>query len=327
MPRRRLTVEKTMSLQPLDALWTEQPLQTLRKKLLRQQLLLKRSVKRSTRRTVASLRRQYYLTDAFGDSRRAFAQNEDIALAALIIISFLSFSAVSTFANAVYILILAGSVISDVTGINLAVLVIIALGISGVAIAWISAFLQNLLSVALMEGATRKRNRSLRQSLRKALRYASRTAAAWIALLGAAFIPAAVILPVTFLILHFAHIKIAAGLPYLLGAGFLGLAWAVWVLANFSLLPYTHLFDTPKSWRDAATRSQRLVQNKGRLFVLGGHLVFLAALAALYCVALGIQKLTHFNSSIMFLMLNTITMTVANAILTMFYRKRKLARK
>src|SRR5436305_253682 len=114
-----------MSLQPLAAWWPEQPISY--KKLWR-------SRKRSLRHAV---KRQYYLTNALADGRSAFSKNEDIALTSLLVIGFLSFASLSVFANTAYTFTMAASVISAVSHLNLALLVLLALGVVGVLYAWI----------------------------------------------------------------------------------------------------------------------------------------------------------------------------------------------
>ncbi len=87
------------------------------------------------------------------------------------------------------------------------------------------------------------------------------------------------------------------------------------------------LFENMTGWRYSFAKSRQLVQNKGQWFLLRGYTVFVLCMAGLYLLALQIQKLTHFNSTLMFMIFSTTAITVANAILTVFYRKRKLARK
>jgi len=238
-----------------------------------------------------------------------------------------SFGVISILANTFYTFALAASIISTLSGFNLAVLTVSAFGVIGLLSAWLGGFLQNSLSIALMEGYTRKRNRSLRLTLRKSLRAASRTSSAWLVLLSAALLPAAACLLVGTVIAVTFRSEFTAGAPYFAAIGTLSAAWILWVFANYSLLPYVTLFEGLTSWRESASRSRRLVLHKGRLFIACGLLAMLTILAGLYSLAGLAQNLASINSTALFLMLSVITVSTANAMLTMLYRKRKLARK
>lgn len=316
-----------MSIQQLEALWPKRPALNIEKLLAQKRRSYKRAAMRKRRQVAAFLRNQYYLTNAFADSRRAIALNEDIALASLFIIAVMSFSTISIFSNMLYTFVLAASILSTLSGVNLALLLFAACGVMGVISAWLSVLFQNSLSIALMEGVTRKQKRSLLLTLRKSLHHASRTASAWLGLLLAASIPAGLSMLTAAGLVLALHISMSASLPYLIAVAVLAVGWIVWVLANFTLLPYVVLFEKFGSWRDAAVRSRQLVRGKGRLWVISGYLAFACSLAVLYGVALLIQIPTHFNPTIAFLLMSTVAVSTANAVLTMFYRKRKLARK
>jgi len=178
-----------MSLRSFEALWPEQPALQLRKILERRQRRLTRSYRRAQRRVIDVISRQYYLTDALADSRQALHQNEDIALASLIILAVISFGSTSILSNIVYDFMLAASALSTALSTNLIILVALASGAVTVSLTWLMSFLQNSLSIALMDGANRKQKRSLRLTLRKSLRFSSRTAMAWGGLLIAALAP------------------------------------------------------------------------------------------------------------------------------------------
>ncbi len=316
-----------MILQQLETLWPKRPTIQVGKMIVRQRRQLKRVTIRTQRRVLSWLKIQYYLASALSDGRVAFMQNEDIALASIIITAVVSFGAISILSNALYMFVLAGSVLSTLSGANLALLIIIACAVIGVLCLWVSSLLQNSLSIALIEGSTRKRNRSLRLTLRRSLRHASSSAMAWAALFVAAFGPVAAGLLTILILTHIAHISLAATLPYIAGAAIIGTAWSLWVLANYTLIPYVKLFEQPTSWQATFARSKNLVRRKGKLFILCGYLAFTVCLGSLYGFAVGVEKLTHFNSTLTFLLASMTAVSLANAVLTMLYRKRKLARK
>lgn len=316
-----------MILQQPETLWPKRPTLQVGKVLVRQRRQLKRTTIRTQRKVRSWLKSQYYLTAALRDGHVAFTQNEDIALASIIITAVISFGTISILSNALYMFVLAGSVLATLSGANLALLIIIACGVIGVLCLWVSSLLQDSLSIALIEGSTRKRNRSLRLTFRRSLRHASSSAMAWTALFAAAFGPIAVGVLTILILTHMAQISLAASLPYILVMGSVGVIWSLWVLANYTLAPYVKLFEQPTSWQATFARSKSLVRRKGKLFILSGYMAFAVCLWGLYSLAIGVEKLTHFNSTLTILLAGMAVVSLANAVLTMLYRKRKLARK
>ena len=306
-----------MSLQPLEALWPEQ---TLNYKNWR------RSLKRRQRHIISAAKKQYYLTNALADARLAFSKNEDIALASVLLIGFLSFSGLAVFGNAVYTFVLAASAMSTFSGLNLALMVLVAVAVVAVLYAWLTGFLQNLLSIALYEGAAKHPKRSLRRTVRISLNAAAMTATAWILLLLAATIPLGALDLSVLIAAHLLHIKLAAALPYTVATSLIGLGWAIWVLANYTLTPYVSVFENQDNWDARARRARRLVERKGRLFILGGYLSCLAVLGAAYVLGLGLQAIIHIDSTPLFALLSVGVLSIANTVFTMLYRKRRLAR-
>ncbi|GAC1386440.1 MAG: hypothetical protein NVS1B7_4940 [Candidatus Saccharimonadales bacterium] len=289
--------------------------------------LRQRMLRRSMRRTARLIAAQYYLTDAYVDSRRAFSLNEDIALATVLVIGVLSFSTISILANALYMFVLTANAFAAVAGVDFALLMIVAFAVCGVIIAWLAAFLQNALSIALMDGLIRKQNRSLITTFRRALHSTSKTTLAWFLLALATGMPVAIGVSLLAGGLRMAHVPVYAAIPYLVAAGSVASCWMLVILANYSLLPYVALFEPINSWKDSFRRSRKLVTRKGRLFILSGYAVLGGCLLASYVCARMIQTVTHFNATLLFMMLSTIVFSVANGIMTAFYRKRRLARK
>jgi hypothetical protein len=316
-----------MSIQELEALLPQRQGQGFTKTISQSQRRIKRTVKRSRNHLVAAIRRQYYLTNALSDAKKAYLLNEDISLASLIITGFLSFSVISVLANAIYTFALAASVISAILGINLVILMMMAFSTVGVLLFWTSALLQNMVSISLIEGATRKQKRSLKLTMSKSLSRASKTSAAWILLLSAAAVPAGMITLSTIIVTHMLGLSLSASLPYIIAAAVTALLWIIWVLANFSLMPYVVLFEKPANWQAAFSQSYFMVRRKGRLFLASGIFSLLALFALLYGLSALFQKVFNLDSTIIFLVLSIAGINVANAILTMFYRKRRLARK
>lgn len=310
-----------MSLQPLTTWWPDA--NQTRNFQLR---YLKRRIKRYQRATVKYLRSQYYLSSALSDVQRAFRFNEDIALGGLLIVGGLSFAAISIFANALYYFVMAASILSVTSGINIAATVGVAIAVISVLSIWLGAFVQNIWMHALYEGSTRKQHKSLRMTVKRSLRHATRTAVAWWCLLLAAVAPGAILNMVLLAIIKLFHLKLAVVLPYMLALGGAALVWAVWVLVNYSLLPQVALFGRQASWKDAVLQAQQLVNRKGRVFILSNYAACVVGLGMAYLIAWGIQFATHTALMLSFALLSVVPLSIMNASLTMLYRKRRLAR-
>jgi hypothetical protein len=311
-------------LEQLDNIRYKQPTQKAMQQTMRKML---RSFSRIQRKAIATAKSQYYLTSAIRDSKRAFWLNEDIALASIIIIATLSFSAVSLLANTAYVFLLTAHTISEVLRINMVPLTIIAMSVFTVIAAWILATLQNLLSISLMEGATRKKKRSLIATLRKSLGHASRTASSWLAVIATTLGPACAIMLVVAAIVYLARIPLEASLLYFVGFMCLGMFWIIWSLTGFALVPYVLLFEKVTTWREAFSRSSKLVEHKGRMFILSLYLALLASIAGVHYIAVFVENITRIDYTLTLWLLGVTVIFAANAQLTMLYRKRKLARK
>jgi hypothetical protein len=314
-----------MSIKSLDTLRLELPVQQLQRKALRQVRKHKRHLRRTQSNFLAKARQQYYLTDAFTDSRRALSQNEDIALACLIVLAVMSYSATSTLAAVFYQFMQAAHLLSTISGANIVILMTMAFGVVAVSMTWLLSLLQNALSIALLEGANRKQNRSLRLTFRRSLRFAHQTAVAWIALLATALVPPAIVMLITSLIVFFAQPTLTISLVSLISMGIICTGWIVTLMANYSLVPYVLLFEKKVTWHTALQRSRQLVKSKGRVFIIGSYVVLALVLMAIYYLTQLIENVSNF--SYLFLFLSVFVVAAHNACLTMLYRKRKLARK
>jgi hypothetical protein len=206
-------------------------------------------------------------------------------------------------------------------------LTIIAMSVFTVIAAWILATLQNLLSISLMEGATRKKKRSLIATLRKSLGHASRTASSWLAMIATTLGPACAIMLVVAAIVYLARIPLEASLLYFVGFMCLGMFWIIWSLTGFALVPYVLLFEKVTTWREAFSRSSKLVEHKGRMFILSLYLALLASIAGVHYIAVFVENITRIDYTLTLWLLGVTVIFAANAQLTMLYRKRKLARK
>lgn len=267
------------------------------------------------------------IDDAITDSRRAIALNEDIFLASLFIIAVMSFSTVSIFANTLYTFMLTATFLSELSGISMLFLATIALGVLSISILWLCAWMQNLITISLMEAVNRKRNRSLRLTIRNSLRLAPLTAYAWLAVLLVAVIPAVTLLVLSLLIIYFGEFELQTVLPYLAGAAVISVSWIIYALANYSLLPQMVLFGKKAPLADMLKQSRKLVKSRGKYFIVSTYLLVAICLAGIYYLSVGIENALGINRSLPFLTLMVLPITLGNALLTMLYRKRKLSRR
>lgn len=315
-----------MTVSQLDILQPKRTLQNINKALA----LYKRSAYRSavmTRNSLRTkLRSQYMLSNAFSDTRRAVSLNEDIILACMIIIVILNFSATSVLANTLYVFMLSATVASELSGVNLMIIATLTLSVLAISLLWVSSFMQNLLTISFMEGLTRKRKRSLRLTIRRSLANASQMTSAWLFLMTITLAPAGAIFLTSIVTIYLARLDIADALPFLVAGGIGAFAWVVWMLANYTLFPYVILFGQYSDVKDALSQSKRLVQRRGRLFILSGYVLFSLTIALTYLIAAAAQKVTGIDASLPFLLLSAVPVSLGNIVLTILYRKRRLAR-
>ncbi len=316
-----------MILTQLDILQPKRTLQTLSKQLEANQKQLGKYLNKTRKNTLATVRSQYMIDDAVADARRAISLNEDIVLACLFVIAVLSFSTVSILANTLYTFMLSAAFLSELSGVSMLALSFVALSVLSISILWLCAWMQNLITVSLMEAITRKRYRSLRMTIRKSLRLAPTTVAAWLVIMIVTFVPAIAVLILSMSVVYLGRVEIQTALPYLVGAAGLCIAWILHSIASYSLLPQVMLFNKGANLGQALTSSRLLVKRKGRFFIICTYLLLALSLTILYYVSVAIESSTGVNQSLTFLTLMIMPLTVTNALMTMLYRKRKLARR
>lgn len=316
-----------MILTQLDILQPKRSFQTLSKQLETSQKQFAKYLAKTRRNALATVRSQYMIDDAVIDTRRAVKLNEDIFLASLLIIAVLSFSTVSILANTLYTFMLTATFLSELSGASMIVMSIAALGVLSVSILWTLALMQNLVTISLMEAVTRKRNRSLRLTIRKSLQLAPTTVIAWLTILFVTFAPVMALLLVSLIIVFFGQVEVQTALPYLAGAGVVSASWIIYSLANFSLLTQVMLFGKTRGLTQALKASRQLVKRKGRYFSASTYVLLAAMITVLFYGAIGIESATGIDRSLPFLTALILPLTISNALQTMLYRKRKLARR
>jgi hypothetical protein len=296
----------------------------LRKTTLRKSKL---TLRRSQAKTIAYFKNQYYVNTAAADLKIAVRRNEDILLASLILTLSLYFAFMNMSGEAMLLFFRTGYDIAELSGINMAVLLLVVCSILAVIGSWLAALLLNMLSFSVMDGANRKKYRSFRSTARKGLQYASRVTGAWIALALVIALPLAVIFINSFLILKGARVPMVALetlFPYI---ATISVASTVLLLINYGLVPYVALFEPELPLYKALDRSHRLVKHRGRIFILAMYGILAACLAAIYGGAILLNQLLKMPEPITFFILSGVAAMYLNCLMVMFYRKRKQARK
>lgn len=281
---------------------------------------------RARSKTLAFARRQYYPTSAYTDMRAAIARNEDIFITAILLLVVLTFSVTTTGLQFLLTFMGTATAVADLTHISGSLILLVTFAVPAVLCSWVAAFLINLFSIALMDGAKRKRNQSVRRTVRHSLQAASRTANAWfmiIALLA--------IVPVACLVLSSLYLRadgsraaITTIMPYTV---LVCAAWCVYVLAQYSLAPTVALFEPDLTLTKVLGRSRHLVKRRGRIFTIVTYLLTAAGITAVYLLANQLQTSLHIDQAALVSVGSLAAILGAHGLFVMLYRKSKLARK
>jgi len=287
---------------------------------------IKATLRKTRRKSLAAVRRQYYLNTAVADVRVAVGRNEDIAITMFIIALVIGYSAAAMMLDLMITAFSTAFVAADVTKTNPVIFMLIAGGTLTIICGWILAFIMNMQSLALMDGALRKTKRSVRSTVRKGLRYSTRVTGAWVLLLSIligipvlAALTASSYLSLTSITMN----QLFAYIPYGVTAG---ITWMVIILMEYSLVPYVALFEPTTPVRQLLTRSTQLVTRRGRIFLLAFHITVGTSLYGAYKLAEISERYMKVHRGLQFFSYGLILLLLANAVLVMFYRKRKLAR-
>lgn len=302
-------------------------LRKIQKNKTRYMRSLKKAAKKSRTRTAAYFRNQYYLTTATRDLKTAAARNEDIVIASLIVTAGLLFSYMKMAGEAMLLFFQTAYELSELTGMNMLVLGVVVLAIFSVIAGWLSAFLLNIISISIMDGATRKQYKSVRATIRKGLRYASRVTGAWIVYLATLMIPLITLAAPSILYVIAAPnplIALEKLVPFLTVAS---ISSTILLIMNYGMMPYVALFEPLPPLSQTLETSRQLVKTRGRLFILGIYGFFFAAMTTAYGVAYVLQNMLQIPKGITFIVLAGMVILYTHSLMVMLYRKRKLARK
>lgn len=288
--------------------------------------LAKSKLRKSRIASLAWYRRQYFLATAHSEMKTSIRRNEDIFIAISVIAIALVYAYAVLAAELFYVFFMTAFTFSEASGINMMVVTLVAGCTLTITLAWIAAFLLNSMSTAIMHGANRKKARSVKSTLRNGLRYAGRTASSWLLLAAAILVPA-IVVGILGLIYSSIFINTQAQflkiLPYLIICAVTGVTY---MLSSYSLIPMVAFYEQHLSCTQIMKRSRELVSRKGRLFILSGYVLLTAMIAGTYGLSSTLDSLIGANKTLVFSLMTLIAVVYANGMLTMFYRKRRLAR-
>ncbi|MEO8104999.1 MAG: hypothetical protein ABI602_01545 [Candidatus Saccharibacteria bacterium] len=294
---------------------------------LKSRAQLKKASRRARSKTLAYARNQYYPTSAVADARLAITRNEDVFITTLVLLVVLTFSLTTTALQFILTFLGTATAVADLTGVSGGLLLLVTFAIPALLCTWVAAWLINMFSIAIMDGATRKNNRSLRLTMKRGLQAASRTANAWFLLVIVLAAVPGLILLVSSIIMQTTHLSKAAVLTT---APYVVLACAVWIiygLAHYSLVPSVALFEPTLPLWKVFGRSRQLVKRRGRFFSLTIYLMMVLAIVLVYTLASLVQSSLHIDKAALVSIGTMTALLSAQSLMVMLYRKRKLARK
>ncbi|MGI9027224.1 MAG: hypothetical protein ACR2FM_00035 [Candidatus Saccharimonadales bacterium] len=216
--------------------------------------------------------------------------------------------------------------LADMTGMSALGLMLLASVATAVLYGWFFAFLMNLLSVSVMEGATRKSIRSVRLTYKKSLHQASRIASSWFMILALIVVPLLVAVVITYLSIGLFQLNLIQLLTVLQYETIAAIIWLIYVLLQYSLVPCALLFESNQTLTSAFGRSRQLVNRKGRLFVLAAYVSLMVILLGVYSAAALIEQAVSLEKWLTFSLAALLTVLFFNGSMVMLYRKRRLAR-
>ena len=144
---------------------------------------------------------------------------------------------------------------------------------------------------------------------------------------GIIFMPLAAALMLGIAFLKFDNTNLLTALSAAPYAVIAGLAWVIYALMQYSLVPYIAIFEPDLSFSRIFARSHELVRRRGRIFLLSTHVTLLALIAGVVGLSFGLEAWFGIDQSLTIAFGSALALTAINTIMTVFYRKRRLARK
>jgi hypothetical protein len=298
----------------------------LRFRMLESKRFIKAQLRKVRSKTNAAIRRQYFISQAYSDSRTAIKLNEDIYITMLMATAVVGF-AFSVLMSEIAILFFQTAYdFAEATGVNMMLITSVAVGVLLTLSAWVLALFLNSLSITTIEGANRKFYRSVRSTFRRALSQAPHTAAMWLLVVLMIIVPISIVAGLAALYFYFYPATVDQILVLAPYASIAALIWIVTVLINYGLAPHVSLFESNATIKQSFQRSRQLVMRKGRVFLLFYYILLSSLIAGAYTLA-KIAAEFGIPFVMIFAPLSLIILLQANNVLVSFYRKRYLARK
>ena len=315
---------QTGALPRLDGRYFKRKLR-LAKLRMRKNVMAKKRRVRS--RYLAWHRSQYFISSAYRDLKVAITRNEDIFITMCIIAVILGFSYASVASELIYSFFLTAYIFSESSGFNVLLMSIFALSTLTVVLAWLAAFVLNTMSISILHGANLKRNKSVKSTVREGLRLAPRTTSSWVLVTASWVKPLAMagiasILSVKLAVLSDVYVWFGIAL----GVALYGTYKAARNLLRYSLVPYVSLFELGLNYDETFDRSEQLLSNRGKHFMAGFYGLMLVALGVYFGVTWLLDRYFGLNQIFSFGFLTVLTLMLANGIMVMLDRKRRLAR-
>jgi hypothetical protein len=285
----------------------------------------KSKIRKARREYIAWHNRQYFLASAHNDMKVSIRRNEDIFIATALVAFGLIYACATIAAEITFTFFITAFSFSEVSGINMLLVALVAAGSLGAILTWVAAFILNSMSIALMHGANRKQIRSVRSTLRQGLAQAGRTATSWLVFLSALVLPLMLVgvAGLLHLLLFITtQAQMLSVMPYYIIAAMVGL---IYVLLQYSLMPFVAFFEPTLSYLSAFKRSRELIAKKGRMFILSGYGILGTLIAAEYALSRFLQDLIGLHRNLSFSIMLTITAIYGYSVIAMLYRKRRMS--
>lgn len=290
------------------------------------QKLLYSKARKLRRSLAAKMRHQYFPTAAVQELKTAARHNEDIVIGTLLVALILAYGFGVAGINFMLQVFITVTQMSAVMGINALWLFVVAGITFSIASAWLSVFLNNMVSLALMQGANRKIYRSLRDTIRQSLAATGRVTTAWLLFAALLALPGILGAVVILTAIYGLGVNPDQALPYLVILVIAIIAGVITAAINYTLVPYVAFFEQHIPLKQTLGRSRQLVMRRGRLFILGIYLILGAFLALAFRLAHTIDSLLPLSGGLLFGMALLPALILTNGIFVTLYRKRRLAR-
>ncbi|HET9174604.1 MAG TPA: hypothetical protein VFN56_05010 [Candidatus Saccharimonadales bacterium] len=283
-----------------------------------------RTMRRKQRQFQSWRSRQYFVSGALHDLHAAIQRNEDVFVGCAIASVLLVYAFAAAASQLLFFSFQSLNALSDMTGLGMGGLTLVGLGATATIAAWFLVLITNALDLAVLDGAFRRTSSSIRRTMRHALSLTTRVSMAWfltLASIGAGML--LVNLPFLLYLLSHRHQTLPLGIATL---AVLVCLIALYAFSSILLAPLIALYEPKLSLHTTFVRSIRLVQARGRGFVSGLFLLLIAAIGGSWEASVWLQHALHYNGDIVFYLLGMLELVSANLLLTMLYRKRRIAR-